>query len=229
MLKRLVNLDEIDSLCCRFNPITNFLYSGGLNNHQLRVWDSKGEQLDTYRTGPVRDIIFSTEGTRMYLISSTNYNIVRMDTVNAEKLAEASFTSPIFDCVPTNNDSELLVCSKGRLFVLKESNLQIVRSFELESSQDNPPYYSYVRCWGPWYIVSGEKYFRAIYNHTKGKMVHWNHKYMFPAFDCTTGTKDKVCLVSSRGKKISIWTGGIETIIIDDELSNKGHEQNSRR
>jgi hypothetical protein len=159
----------------------------------------------------------------MYLVSSTSYNLAKMDTVNAEKLAEASLASPILDCVPANNDSELLICSKDRLFVLKESNLQILRSFELESSQDDPLYYSYVRCWGPWYIVSGEKYFRAIYSRAKGKTARWNHQYMFPAFDCPTETKGEIGLVSSKGKKISLWASGVETIIID-ELDNIGDD-----
>lgn len=41
-MKKLAMLSELDALCCKFNPITNFLYTGGLNNHQLRVWDSRG-------------------------------------------------------------------------------------------------------------------------------------------------------------------------------------------
>ncbi len=41
-LKKIVVMNELDALCCRFNPITNFLYTGGLNNHQLRVWDNRG-------------------------------------------------------------------------------------------------------------------------------------------------------------------------------------------
>lgn len=80
-LKKIVVLGEIDALCCKFNPITNFLYTGGLNNHQLRVWDSRGEQLDTYRTGPIRDIVFSLDGTHMYLVSSSSYQLTKMDTV----------------------------------------------------------------------------------------------------------------------------------------------------
>lgn len=78
-------LTELDALCCRFNPLNHLLYSGGLNNHQLRVWDKSGEQLDTYRTGPVREIYFGKNGTCMYLVSSSSYLLTKMDTSEAEK------------------------------------------------------------------------------------------------------------------------------------------------
>ena len=146
-LKKVAVLKEIDGLCCQFNPITNFLYTGGLNNHQLRVWDGRGEQLDTYRVGPTREIIFSKDGTHMYLVSSSSFQLTKLDTVEVEKLAELSIVNPILDCIPTHH-AELIICSRDKLYLLKESNLQILRCFELEGAQSDVQHYSYVREWG---------------------------------------------------------------------------------
>lgn len=130
-LKKLLTLTVSDALCCRFNPITNFLYTAGLNNHQLRVWSGRGEELDTFRIGPQRDVVFSQDGTRMYLVSAIEYKITKMDTVDVEKMCELKLFKCILDVAPVDDDV-ILVSTKDQLLVVREANLQILRVVDLE-------------------------------------------------------------------------------------------------
>lgn len=133
--------------------------------------------------------------------------------------------NPILDCTPTSQ-SELLLCSRDKLYVLKESSLQILRCYELDGVTGDIQYYSYVREWGSWIIVSGERNFRAIAAHGKSQVVKWRHHTSYPAFD-SGSIGGRLGLVSSKGKRLCFWSAEPESGADEEHTEARMEEEDS--